>query len=215
MSLQQSSGTTQTNDSIQSPTLSQTDHDWPHYIANITCGVVLMVIAIVAIFFVIATRIEESVVTKNVQSVVDGFTSDITSFLSPQALKNNKTRLSNSLVLSKTSLDNLHDEDKHVEVANSKLTKSAIIAMISLGLLGTFIIVGCYIMSRKPGYKKFNLINLLGWNLGLTALASCSYIAFLYGIGAQLICADQNHVKASILSSSMNYAGISVNPSTT
>lgn len=170
-------------------------------IATIILNVVLISTFIGIFFFTYAAKVEEEIVIDQVNIIVDDFTGDISSLVSPETLRLSKPFILNALTLSPEQISKLSVNDAASADHNKKLKIKAAIALgiiLIVGLAGVF-----YIWSKN---KDFDLKKLFIANGIILFFVGLTEFAFLTVIAKNYRTADSNFVKKVIVENIKNFS---------
>lgn len=159
--------------------------------ASIMMSVMFVSTFICVFYFTYAVHIEQNVIKKQVESIVDDFTDDL-AFLPSSTLGKLKQYTSS------VELKGTDEADAKVEEANKKIFYDAI-KVISISL-----VIGLLGITAASFYYKFSMVELLKKNsLILGAIALTEFI-FLTCFGQHYMSADPNTVKYELINSIQN-----------
>jgi len=161
---------------------------------NIVLHIVLLTVAIGGLFFIYTTRIEEKVITTQVDRLVSDMMSEMKVFLNPDQ------RSAVKEVLSKLTPPDMTEQDKDAEDNNKALLNKAKMVLGAVFFGGVLFVFVC---SRIFG---FSFIELLKENFVTLVVACCVEIVFISVFARNFRSLDPNMVKYSLVKAIQNYA---------
>ncbi len=165
----------------------------------ITLQVTLVAGFLVVFFFSYASTVENEIVTKQVNYLVDSFTGSAKGLLDPQTLNDIKSSIDS------LNPPDLSEEDKEVEAKNLQLENQAVQIVMALVITGILIYLFYLIYSMRRGNVREAMKMLLVIAMILTAVA-VTEVTFLNLIAKNYLSADPNYFRGRILSVLNNFA---------
>lgn len=165
----------------------------------ITLQVTLVAGFLVVFFFSYASIVENEIVTKQVNYLVDSFTGSASGFLSPETLG-----------VIKNSVDNINppdmsEEDQEVVEKNAALETQAVQIIMALIITGILVYLFYLIYSMRRGNVREAMKMLLVIGMILTAVA-ITEVTFLNLVAKNYLTADPNYFRGRILTVLNNFA---------
>lgn len=165
----------------------------------ITLQVTLVAGFLVVFFFSYASTVENEIVTKQVNYIVDSFTGSAKSLMDPQTLDDIKSSID------ALNPPDLSDEDQEVEEQNLLLENKSVQIVMALVITGILVYLFFLIYSMKKGNVREAMKMLLVIAMILTAVA-ITEVTFLNLIAKNYLSADPNYFRGRILSVLNNFA---------
>jgi hypothetical protein len=172
--------------------------------SEIIASVVFFFVFVGIFYFTIACKIEGTVITKNINLIVDDFTQNLTAVVPSGDKLQFNTAVSQSLVIDPATLANLEQQDTAVATANTALLKKAIEYIVGVSILGLIMITALYFFARSKG-KPFNVKKILIHTSIVTVFVALTEFCFLSLVGSNFITADANYVKHSVVESVIQF----------
>jgi len=181
------------------------EEGWPAYIANVAVAGTFMAIFIGVFYFTVAKNIEQTVVEKNVDIIVDNITGNISALVGQTVINDNYNAISTNLTLSPDAVADLAQQDAQITNNNNALLDKATWALGSVAIVGLCIVIGCWFLSRRAGQKAFSIPRILGSNLLLLCFVGLTYWLFLLTVASNYQSADVNLIKANMVHTAIVY----------
>lgn len=164
----------------------------------ITLQVTLVAGFLVVFFFSYASTVENEIVTRQVNYLVDSFTGSAKSLLDPATLNDIKSSIDS------LSPPDLSQEDQEVEAQNLQLENKSVQIVMALVITGILIYLFYLIYSMRKGNVREAMKMLLIIGMVLTAVA-ITEVTFLNLIAKKYLSADPNYFRGRILSVLNNF----------
>lgn len=156
------------------------------FIANVIISVTLIATFIGIFFFTIAAKIEQQIVQKQTQALVQ----DLVQY---KVFLPDSSKLLTSVVINTIEAPNMEAADAQAKASNNALLKKAAKAII----IGNIIAISAVLLLYSK--SKFDIMHLLKENLFILIFVGLTELAFLLLIGRAYITADPNFVKYYIV----------------
>jgi len=175
----------------------------PASLANILLHVVMLSSFVAVFFFVYGSKVEQNVVKKQTNAIVDSFTGDIKNIVPQSQLDKLKPYLDQYLVAPDMQQADADAKKKNHDLMMKTVKILGIINGIAIALI---IILWCVGKFAFQGKYYFSGWKLLRDNLITLAFVAVTEFFFLTVIAQNYKSADPNTVKLAIVNTLQNYA---------
>lgn len=178
--------------------------NWYAYFVNIILGVTLVAVFIGIFYFTFVKNIEAEIAEKNVDIIVDDFTTQYSNFVSPDVIAANKANIDKNFTVSPDLQKSLAQADIDVAAANAKLLKKTALVIAMLLVLGTASIILLYTIAKKKN-QPVKLRTILFENMIILTFVALTEFCFLVLVTKNYISADVNRLKRKAISTTTLY----------
>ena len=159
-------------------------------------------------FFVVAARVEKTIVQNQVQGTVQSLVRELKQVLSPTQ------RAALSAQVATLNPPDMKQEDGAVSSGNQKLVRDAFTALGPIFVVGLLVVVAMFLVRRASGKKKGIQKNAAGYNLGtlfahnllILFFVAVTETLFLFSVAYNYRSLDPQVVKRTIVNTLLSFS---------
>jgi hypothetical protein len=170
--------------------------------SNVLLHVCFFSLFVCIFFFVVASRIEKSIVQTQIQSTVQELVREIKNVLPPAE------RLALSTQIQSLTAPDMSSQDQSAADNNKKLLEKSCMVLVPVFVVGLIIVIGGY-FGYKKHYKEaphFSLKQLFAHNGIVLVFVCLTELLFMLAIAANFKSLDPQVVKRVVVNSMLSYA---------